>query len=202
MRKQFDRNDRSNIAWLDAAVKEKVHRLCHELEADLIQKGLIFLLIELPSFEYPVVFREEGMRPTELGLTTPDAQAAVYQIMPDPEMSVDTNPVEAKHRSTAYKRQRRRGRDVQPNAAERKQITVRLRLQEREREREQHAAIPSHYLPFQKILRYPPSRQLSQDDRDFLWNFRTYLKNDKKVHAIYILLLLLLLLHIHTCTHY
>lgn len=129
MRKQFDRNDRSHVVWLDNAVKEKVYKLCDELEADLVNKGLIFLLIELPSFEYPVVFREEGVRPTDLGLAATETSSSVYLIMPDPEMTVDINPVENKHRIITYRRRRRRGlldKDVQPNAAERKQIIVRL----------------------------------------------------------------------------
>lgn len=128
MRKQFDRNDRSHVQWLDNAVKDKVHKLCEELEADLTNKGLIFLLIELPPFEYPVVFREEGSRAIDFGLSTGENATAVYQIMPDPEMTVDVNPVENKHRIITYRRRRRRGlldRDVQPNAAERKQIIVR-----------------------------------------------------------------------------
>ena len=41
MRKQFDRNDRSHVQWLDNAVKDKVHKLCEELEADLTNKGRI-----------------------------------------------------------------------------------------------------------------------------------------------------------------
>ena len=128
MRKQFDRNDRSQVKWLDDAVKEKVQRLCSDLETDLLSKSLIFLLIELPSFEYPVVFREEGVRGTDFGLGTAESSTSVYQIMPDPEMTVDVNPVENKHRIITYRRRRRRGlldKDVQPNAAERKQIIVR-----------------------------------------------------------------------------
>ncbi len=34
--------------------------------------------------------------------------------------------------------------------------------------------------PRQKIIKYSPTRQLTPEERDFLWNFRGYLKNDKK----------------------
>lgn len=37
----------------------------------------------------------------------------------------------------------------------------------------------------QKILRYPPTQNLTTEEKDLLWKFRFYLTRDKKVQLSY-----------------
>jgi hypothetical protein len=37
---------------------------------------------------------------------------------------------------------------------------------------------------YQKIVRYPPTRALTPEEKDFLWNFRYYLIREKRVRKL------------------
>ncbi|KAJ3188349.1 Phosphatidylinositol (PI) 3-kinase [Gaertneriomyces sp. JEL0708] len=110
----------------------------------------LFLYIDLPQFDFPLVFNEKEY-PVAGAKSKVEPE---YRLIVDPEASAD-NPVENKHRKLA--RSHRNGpldRDLKPNAKIRDDLN--------------------------KILRYPPSQNLTTEEKDLLWKFRFYLTRDKK----------------------
>ncbi|TPX63239.1 hypothetical protein SpCBS45565_g06771 [Spizellomyces sp. 'palustris'] len=111
----------------------------------------LFLYVDLPQFDFPLVFYEKEYR---LPAPPPPPVESNLQIVADPEAARD-NPVENKHRKLA--RSHRNGpldRDLKPNAKIRDELN--------------------------KILRYPPTQNLTSEEKDLLWKFRFYLTRDKK----------------------
>ncbi|RKO89018.1 phosphoinositide 3-kinase family, accessory domain-containing protein, partial [Blyttiomyces helicus] len=112
----------------------------------------LFLYIDLPQFDFPLVYNEkEYILPVPTGPRVVDSE---LMLIADPETSRD-NPVENKHRKLA--RSHRNGpldRDLKPNAKIRDELN--------------------------KILKYPPTQNLTAEEKDLLWKFRFYLTRDKK----------------------
>ncbi|KAJ3092312.1 Phosphatidylinositol (PI) 3-kinase [Quaeritorhiza haematococci] len=112
----------------------------------------MFLYIDLPQFDFPLLFNEkEYTLPPAIHPRFLDSEIA---IVADPETCRD-NPVENKHRKLA--RSHRNGpldRDLKPNAKIRDELN--------------------------KILKYPPTKSLTAEEKDLLWKFRFYLTRDKK----------------------
>lgn len=79
-------------------------------------------------------------------------------------------------------------RDLKPNAVTRDQLNVGF-----------SASFESSYMlasqvkggfSFQKIVEYPPTRNLTSEEKDLVWKFRFYLSSSKKVSARCIIILL------------
>ncbi|KAI8922597.1 kinase-like domain-containing protein [Entophlyctis helioformis] len=112
----------------------------------------LYLYIDLPQFDFPVVFNEkEYVFAPNTTLRSLDSDVvSIY----DQEMFND-NPIESKHRKLA--RSHRNGpldRELKPNAKLRDELN--------------------------KILRYPPTKALTAEEKDLLWKFRFFLTRDKK----------------------
>ncbi|KAG8993706.1 Phosphatidylinositol (PI) 3-kinase [Tulasnella sp. JGI-2019a] len=168
--KRYERDDMPKVDWLDTLTFRKME----EIHAAETQKSeSLFLYLDLPRFDFPVIFSESrDIAQSTIAPTQPsNAQAAIapnpnapptlniqndahiWQII-DPEVARE-NPVEDKHRRLV--RSHRSGpldRELKPNATDRDNLT--------------------------KILSYPPTRLLSADDKDLIWRFRFYLTRDKK----------------------
>ncbi|EGU11319.1 Atypical/PIKK/PI3K protein kinase [Rhodotorula toruloides ATCC 204091] len=159
-------------------LKDEMGRL--EKLAESEKSENLFLYIDLPRFDFPVVFCEpEYPLPVLSSLTLSStavppststataqgsstsagtsaqqaAEASLFTIV-DPEI-VRKNPVEAKHRRLV--RDHRNGpldRELKPNAKIRDELN--------------------------EILRYPPTQELTTPQRDLLWKFRFYLTRDKR----------------------
>ncbi|KAJ3327007.1 Phosphatidylinositol (PI) 3-kinase [Blyttiomyces sp. JEL0837] len=96
------------------------------------------------------IYKEYAIPPT----VYPRTVDSEYFVVSDPEVFRD-NPVENKHRKLA--RSHRNGpldRDLKPNAKIRDDLN--------------------------KILKYPPTQNLTSEEKDLLWKFRFYLTRDKK----------------------
>jgi phosphatidylinositol 3-kinase len=147
--RRYHRGDIQKIDWLD----EKIQSEIAILEEDAYSHcDDLYLYIELPIFDFPLVFNEpEYTFREEVTLREMDHHMiAVF----DSELFQD-NPVENKHRRLA--RSHRTGpldRELKPNAKLRDQINT--------------------------ILRYPPTKTLADDEKDLLWKFRFYLTREKK----------------------
>ncbi|XP_076943755.1 phosphatidylinositol 3-kinase, root isoform-like [Bidens hawaiensis] len=111
----------------------------------------LYLLIDFCSFEHRVVLQESG--PNLLipaSITSTNELVTVW----DPEVG-KINPSE--HKQLKLARSLNRGiidRDLKPSSTERKSI--------------------------QRILKYPPTRTLSGDERQLLWKFRFSLMSEKR----------------------
>jgi phosphatidylinositol 3-kinase len=125
------------------------------------------MYIHLPIFDFPLVFNEKEYNyPDSINLRQVNSSLLrVFDSELDRGMTMET-PVETKHRRLG--RSHRTGlldRELKPNAKIRDELN--------------------------DILRYPPTKYLSDLEKDLIWKFRFYLTRDKK-GAVYLLLALFL----------
>ncbi|KAJ4857461.1 phosphatidylinositol 3- and 4-kinase domain-containing protein [Trichoderma breve] len=141
------------------------------------------LNVELPRFDFPVVFADHEYEPPPISALQPlSASQIVAQRQPevqfgpgikaigessadfgsrlvmiyDPEVGQRDNPAEAKHRRL-FRSSHRHGildRDLKPNAKVRDELNV--------------------------IMSYPPTHILSPEEADLVWKFRYHLTKDKR----------------------
>ncbi|GAA5991028.1 hypothetical protein JCM10908_006509 [Rhodotorula pacifica] len=176
--KRHERGDIARLDWLDKLAFRQIEKI-HKAESEKSEN--LFLYIDLPRFDFPVVFSEpeyplpvlsssslysSAVPPTASsaaaqgstssaapGSALASAEASLFTIV-DPEI-VRKNPVEAKHRRLV--RDHRNGpldRELKPNAKIRDELN--------------------------EILRYPPTQELTTPQRDLVWKFRFYLTRDKR----------------------
>lgn len=171
--KMHERNDLPHLLWLDKLAYRQIEKI--HLEESL-QSEDIFLYVDLPRFEIPIVYCEQeaslptpaaaiGSQTTQSGPLINDAtvgpnagtssasrgiDASLFTVYDGDMLMERENPVEAKHRRLV--RSHRSGpldRELKPNA------NVRDELNE--------------------ILSYPPTRTLTSSESDLIWSFRFYL---------------------------
>ncbi|GAA6055617.1 hypothetical protein JCM3770_006727 [Rhodotorula araucariae] len=165
--KKHERGDITRLDWLDKLAFRQIEKI-HKAESEKSEH--LFLYIDLPRFDFPVVFSEPEYplpvmsSPTisstlastataQNVLSTAPTESSLFTII-DPEI-VRKNPVEAKHRRLV--RDHRNGpldRELKPNAKIRDELN--------------------------EILRYPPTQELTTPQRDLVWKFRFYLTRDKR----------------------
>ncbi|KAG8909004.1 Phosphatidylinositol (PI) 3-kinase [Tulasnella sp. 403] len=178
--KKYERDDIPKVDWLDTLTFRKMEEI-HAAETEKSES--LFLYVDLPRFDFPVIFSEvkdsipaapastasttagppppTPVTPAPTPTTSTNTPATlnihqdvhIWQIV-DPDIARE-NPVEDKHRRLV--RSHRSGpldRELKPNAHDRDALTA--------------------------ILNYPPTRLLSADDKDLIWRFRFYLTREKK----------------------
>ncbi|MCO5578082.1 hypothetical protein L7F22_031920 [Adiantum nelumboides] len=139
-----------HIEWLDRLAFKAIEQV-KETEDRINGSAHLHLIVELRTFEHPVAFQEKG---ANLPMQAPILASNQLVRVLDPEVGKQ-NPSENKHLKLA--RSVTRGvidRDLKPSATERKEI--------------------------HKILKYPPTRHLSGEERQLLWKFRFSLMSDKR----------------------
>ncbi|KAJ3129548.1 Phosphatidylinositol (PI) 3-kinase [Nowakowskiella sp. JEL0407] len=111
----------------------------------------VYLNIELPLFDFPLVYYEkEYIFPPHLAQSSSD-----ICIIQDSEANRNDNPVENKHRKLVRShRTTQLDRELKPNARIRDDLNT--------------------------ILRYPPTKILTPEEKDLIWKFRFSLSKDKK----------------------
>lgn len=168
--KKQQRGDIQRMDWLDKLAYRQIEKI-HSAESSKSEN--LFLYVDMPSFDFPVVFSEpEYPLPVLASLTsttvaqpvqtlanaTPSSfsqpgDTSLFTIV-DPEIARE-NPVEAKHRRLV--RSHRKGplnRELKPNAKIRDELN--------------------------EIVRYPPTQTLTAPQLDLIWQFRFYLTRDKR----------------------
>ncbi|KAF5367144.1 hypothetical protein D9758_004029 [Tetrapyrgos nigripes] len=161
--KKYERGDLPKSDWLDKITFRKMEEI-HAAEAAKSEN--LFLYIDVPRFDFPVIFSEpEAPILPSTSTLPPQPQTPVGPIASftadsylwsviDPDISRE-NPVEDKHRRLV--RSHRSGpydRELKPNAKDRDMIG--------------------------EILNYAPSQPLSPEEKDLIWKFRFYLARDKR----------------------
>ncbi|RIB03510.1 atypical PIKK PI3K protein kinase [Gigaspora rosea] len=164
--KRYERNDMAKLEWLDNLAFRQIEKI-HKQESSKSKN--LYLYIDLPKFDFPVVFSEPvSMDYPVPSVTQPPVVVNSHGhtstvttssdpniiLIIDPEIARE-NPVEAKHRRIV--RSHRNGpfdRDLKPNAKIRDELNG--------------------------ILKYPPTQPLTSEEKDLLWKFRFYLTRDKK----------------------
>ncbi|GAA5901956.1 hypothetical protein JCM8208_006648 [Rhodotorula glutinis] len=170
--RKHERGDIARLDWLDKLAFRQIEKI-HKAESEKSEN--LFLYLDLPRFDFPVVFSEpeyplpvlsslnlsSALSPTASTASAPSTSAqgasssepTLFTVI-DPEI-VRKNPVEAKHRRLV--RDHRNGpldRELKPNAKIRDELN--------------------------EILRYPPTQELTTPQRDLVWKFRFYLTRDKR----------------------
>ncbi|KAF8985638.1 Phosphatidylinositol (PI) 3-kinase [Entomortierella lignicola] len=163
--KKQDRGDIPRNEWLDNLAYRQIEQIQKKHSA---QSGKMLLTIDLPRFDFPVIFDEHIYEAKAHSFSNGFGGSIVSPIhtyqgqnitnsiitVEDPESSRE-NPVEAKHRRLV--RSHRNGpldRELKPNPKNRDELA--------------------------QILRYPPSHSLTVEEKDLLWKFRFYLTRDKR----------------------
>ncbi|KZP27427.1 atypical/PIKK/PI3K protein kinase [Athelia psychrophila] len=163
--KKYERGDLPKSDWLDTMAFRKMEEI-HAAEAEKSEN--LFLYVDLPRFDFPVIFSEpEASNLPSTHITVPStshAQAApsissfatdthLWSII-DPEIARE-NPVEDKHRRLVRShRSSPYDRELKPNAKIRDELG--------------------------EILNYAPSQPLNSEEKDLIWKFRFYLARDKR----------------------
>ncbi|KAH9945474.1 atypical/PIKK/PI3K protein kinase [Epithele typhae] len=161
--KKYERGDLPKSDWLDTMAFRKMEEI-HAAESQKSEN--LFLYIDLPRFDFPVIFSEPDASnvPSTSSLTpmtiTPApsvsgfaADGPLWSVV-DPDISRE-NPVEDKHRRLVRShRSSPYDRELKPNAKIRDELAV--------------------------ILNYPPTQPLTSEEKDLIWKFRFYLTRDKR----------------------
>ncbi|GLU03095.1 hypothetical protein SLE2022_203130 [Rubroshorea leprosula] len=147
---KYERGQIQHVDWLDRLTFKAMERI-KEHESLRNGSSSLYLVIDFCSFEHRIVFQESG---ANFLLPSPIASSNELVIVWDPEVG-RINPAE--HKQLKLARSLTRGiidRDLKPSSNERKII--------------------------QRILKYPPTRDLSGDERQLLWKFRFSLMSEKR----------------------
>ncbi|KAJ3480520.1 hypothetical protein NLI96_g8291 [Meripilus lineatus] len=164
--KKYERGDMPRSDWLDAMAFRKMAEI-HAAETEKSKN--LFLYIDLPRFDFPVIFSEPDASnvPSSSKTIAPTATSPLVAV-PSSNLANDThlwavvdpdvakeNPVEDKHRRLV--RSHRSGpydRELKPNAKIRDDLA--------------------------EILNYAPSQPLKSEEKDLIWKFRFYLTRDRR----------------------
>ncbi|OWM76069.1 phosphatidylinositol 3-kinase, root isoform [Punica granatum] len=147
---KYERGQIQQIDWLDRLAFKSIENV-KERESSRVGNSHLYLVVDFCSFEHRVVFQESG---ANFLLPPPIVTTNELVIVWDPEVG-KTNPSE--HKQLKLARSLTRGiidKDLKPSSTERKSI--------------------------QRILKYPPTRNLSGDERQLLWKFRFSLMSEKR----------------------
>ncbi|PSS34047.1 hypothetical protein PHLCEN_2v1951 [Hermanssonia centrifuga] len=162
--KKYERGDLPKSDWLDAMAFRKMAEI-HAAETEKSQN--LFLYIDLPRFDFPVIFTEadtSAVPPTSTAVASPPPPATTVSsslasdthlwALIDPDIAKE-NPVEDKHRRLVRShRSSPYDREMKPNAKIRDDLN--------------------------EILNYAPSQPLTLEEKDLIWKFRFYLTRDKR----------------------
>lgn len=183
--KDFERGDMAKLDWLDALSFREIERIQAQ-ESERTDK--LFLNVDLPRFDFPVVFAEQeavlpqppAPLPNPLLATGPSplppnflaSDPHLWRIY-DPEsiriredVDGEGNPVEAKYRRLARSHRTGRGdRELKPGPETRDLLYVsrisRWVLDQTDR-----------LICWQDLFRQPPTYILSPEDKDLIWRYR------------------------------
>nr|GEY03891.1 phosphatidylinositol 3-kinase, root isoform isoform X1 [Tanacetum cinerariifolium] len=147
---KYERGQIQRVDWLDRLAFKAMDKI-KDLESSKNGSSHLYVLVDFSSFEHRVVLQESGPN-----LIIPASINSTNELVTvwDPEVG-KINPSE--HKQLKLARSLNRGiidRDLKPSSTERKSI--------------------------QRILKYPPTRTLSGDERQLLWKFRFSLMTEKR----------------------
>ncbi|KAI7904394.1 kinase-like domain-containing protein [Cokeromyces recurvatus] len=176
--KRYDCGDICPEEWLDVMAFRQIENIHKKVSHTLTD---LALYVDLPKFDFPIVYGEmeydlpgpfsftsaiTGTEQPQIPLRTALSQQIYpetinhhhvshqYSLVLDPDIQRD-NPVEAKHRRLV--RSHRNGpldRDLKPNPKIRDELN--------------------------SIMSYPPTQNLTPEEKDLVWKFRFYLTREKR----------------------
>ncbi|XP_073295971.1 phosphatidylinositol 3-kinase, root isoform-like [Primulina huaijiensis] len=147
---KYERGQIQRVDWLDRLAFKSMEKI-KDRENSKNGSSHLYLVVDFCSFEHRVVFQESG---ANFLMPSPIASTNELVTVWDPEVG-KMNPSE--HKQLKLARSLNRGiidRDLKPSSTDRKFI--------------------------QRILKYPPTRTLSGEEKQFLWKFRFSLMSEKR----------------------
>ncbi|KAJ9083953.1 Phosphatidylinositol (PI) 3-kinase [Entomophthora muscae] len=153
LQKKQEAGDIPKVDWLDKLAVQAIDKI---REKEIQKTNKLHLYIELPKFNFPLVFHEtEASLPKGSSFrSTSSGPLGITAAVVDLEMFKD-NLVEAKHRRLVRShRADILDKELKPNADHRDHLNT--------------------------VLKYPPARALTAEEKDLLWKFRFYLTQNKK----------------------
>ena len=151
--RRYKCGDIPHVDWLDDRFESYFGKVRLR---DTIIDGEDFVYINLPIFDFPIIYHEVEYK----GITLRSLRSPLISVI-DPDVLELENPVESKHRKLA--RSYRTGpldKNLKPNSKLRDELNV--------------------------ILNYPPTQIFTEQEKDLLWRFRFYLLLDKKPLAKFV----------------
>ncbi|GAA5927147.1 phosphatidylinositol 3-kinase VPS34 [Sporobolomyces koalae] len=181
--KKQERGDLERLDWLDKLAFRQIEKI-HKAESE--KSDNLFLYIDLPKFDFPVVFSEpEYPLPVLSSLTHTSTVGPTttpyYSLSSGTSTPSNLNP----HAAVSYSSESNSLFSiVDPDIVRKNPVEAKHRRLVRDhrngpldRELKPNAKIRDE---LNDILRYPPTAELSTPQRDLLWKFRFYLTRDKR----------------------
>ncbi|KAL0307211.1 UNVERIFIED_CONTAM: Phosphatidylinositol 3-kinase, root isoform [Sesamum radiatum] len=171
---KYERGQIQRIDWLDRLAFKAMEKI---RERESIKNGSshLYVVVDFCSFEHRVVFQESG---ANFLIPSPIASTNELVTVWDPEVG-KTNPSE--HKQLKLARSLNRGiidRDLKPSSVERK-LVLNYAVEYFHYSATQIAYLISNR-SIQRILRYPPTRTLTGEEKQLLWKFRFSLMSEKR----------------------
>jgi phosphatidylinositol 3-kinase len=148
--KKHQRGNIPRVEWLDRLAFRSIERINEATDLIAAHDDRVHLFIDLPDFEWPVLFHEQH-RGT---IPRPLSGGGEWVPVLDPEIS-SGNPVEQKHSQLSRRRPTSAmDHDLKPNKEE--------------------------DLALKRIIAYSPIKEMDANEKEFVWKFRFFLRRNKK----------------------
>jgi phosphatidylinositol 3-kinase len=130
--KRHEQGDLPRLDWLDNLAFRKIEQLHTSIKSNGQVSDDVFIYIDFPRFDFPIVFSEPEYEPASLHPSATIATKGILDIdiggsiccVWDPE-AIRNNPVEAKHRRQLRSvRNNPNDKDLKPNAKIRDELNV------------------------------------------------------------------------------
>ncbi|EMR08363.1 hypothetical protein PNEG_03203 [Pneumocystis murina B123] len=153
--KKYEAGDIQKVKWLDNLAFHQIEKI-QQKHLDKLES--LVLCIDFPQFDFPILFSEYEY-PATLAFSFNEKPSSSKLILtpPDPELFRE-NLIETKYRCLI--RSHKNGpldRELKPNSNIRDQLNI--------------------------IMTFPPTQELTSEEKDLIWKFRFYLTRDKRALA-------------------
>ncbi|EGG14145.1 phosphatidylinositol 3-kinase [Cavenderia fasciculata] len=147
--KRYERNLIPHVDWLDKFASIEIDKISKN--SDSLNKNSLYLTIELPEFELPVLFKQQTCQLYKSIIQTQKRQLVIVN-----DNEISDHPCEQKyHRLNVYSYDKDKDhKDLKPNSSE-------LRL-------------------LNKLIKTPPNTHFTPIESLLVWKFRYFLSNNKK----------------------
>ncbi|QSL64429.1 hypothetical protein MERGE_001730 [Pneumocystis wakefieldiae] len=152
--KKYEAGDIQKVKWLDNLALHQIEKI-HQKHLDKIES--LVLYIDFPQFDFPILFSESEYPSLTFSFNEKLSSSKLILTPPDPELFRE-NLIETKYRCLI--RSHKNGpldRELKPNSNIRDQLNI--------------------------IMTFPPTQELTSEEKDLIWKFRFYLTRDRRALA-------------------
>ncbi|KAG8929907.1 Phosphatidylinositol (PI) 3-kinase [Tulasnella sp. 418] len=182
--KKYERDDMPKLDWLDKITFRRMEEI-HAAETEKSES--LFLYIDLPRFDFPVIFSESSQESFQSNSTSAaQARSNAPNSNPPPPTPPPSslNPASNAPATLNIQHDAHVWQIVDPEMARENPIEDKHRRLVRshrsgplDRELKPNAGDRD---VLNEILNYPPAKSLTSEDKDLIWKYRFYLTREKK----------------------